>query len=263
MTGSRIKNRRRGPSSLHLPKLAVAALTSAAAVLVLDAGVPKTPLASDPARLESTALPRLPTTERASDTPLERPSASRRTAAADRVQVPEHASGRFTIVPTLAAARPLSATRTTYRVEVEQGLPFEPESVARIVDDTLGDPRSWASVGHELKRVDGPAEVRILLASPRTTDDLCAPLGTGGRLSCRNKDKVVLNAWRWVNGAQTYEKDLRGYRRYLINHEVGHAFGLPHAACSKAGAPAPVMLQQTKSLDGCRPNPWPATAGRR
>ncbi|GAB2856929.1 hypothetical protein GCM10027026_03490 [Myroides odoratimimus subsp. xuanwuensis] len=69
---------------------------------------------------------------------------------------------------------------------------------------------------------------------------------------------MVLNAWRWVNGATGYENKLKDYRRYLVNHEVGHALGYPHVACPGSGRSAPVMMQQTKGLAGCKPNPWPA-----
>jgi hypothetical protein len=145
----------------------------------------------------------------------------------------------------------------TYRVEVEQGLPFNTADVARLVEATLSDQRGWAT-RHTLVRVDGHADLRIVLATPETADELCAPLDTGGRLSCRNGGDVVLNAWRWQFGAYGYAGDLRAYRRYVVNHETGHALGYPHVGCPGPGRLAPVMLQQTKGLAGCRPNPWPS-----
>ena len=95
------------------------------------------------------------------------------------------------------------------------------------------------------------------MATPATTDRLCAPLNTRGELSCRNGGVVALNAVRWQLGSLAYDGGLRGYRRYVVNHEVGHALGNGHAACPGPGQPAPVMLQQTVRLDGCVPNAWP------
>jgi len=120
---------------------------------------------------------------------------------------------------------------------------------------TLEDPRGWAQApSHRPTRVDASADLRVLLATPQTVDELCAPLETRGRLSCRNGDNVVLNAWRWVNGSSGYD-DIGAYRRYVINHEVGHALGHPHTSCPGAGQLAPVMLQQSKDLDGCTGQP--------
>ena len=43
----------------------------------------------------------------------------------------------------------------------------------------------------------------------------------------------------------------------VVNHETGHWLGRGHAGCPRPGALAPVMMQQSKGLDGCRLNPWP------
>jgi hypothetical protein len=152
-------------------------------------------------------------------------------------------------------------TELTYTVEVEAGLPFQVEATARTVETILEDSRGWAGVtGQQFHRVAADAELRILVASPATTDELCAPLDTAGRVSCRNGDLVVLNARRWAFGVTHYEGRRNAYRIYVVNHEVGHALGRSHVACPAEDAPAPVMLQQTYGLDGCRLNPWPSVA---
>jgi hypothetical protein len=181
-----------------------------------------------------------------------------------KVEVPERASGRFAVAPLVPAApgvgriAPRTAGAERYRVEVERGLPYGAAEFAAAVDATLSDRRSWSGSGsHPLVRVAGDADFRIVLASPATVDRLCAPLKTRGRVSCRNGFDVVINAWRWQRGAESYGSDLAAYRHYVVNHEVGHALGFGHLPCSGPGEPAPVMLQQTVGLQGCLPNPWP------
>ena len=145
-----------------------------------------------------------------------------------------------------------------FTVEVERGLALDGDCVAAAVETVLGDPRSWIHEGNRgWQRVDTAPDLRIIVASPDLTDQLCQPLQTGGIYSCRVGDQVVLNVWRWRTGTPEYAADLDEYRRYLVNHEVGHWLGRGHVSCPGPGEPAPVMMQQTKGLDGCQLNGWP------
>ena len=68
---------------------------------------------------------------------------------------------------------------------------------------------------------------------------------------------VALNSGRWLEGTDSWPGPLDDFRRYAVNHEVGHAIGHGHVSCTGAGQPAPVMMQQSKGLEGCLPNGWP------
>jgi hypothetical protein len=153
-----------------------------------------------------------------------------------------------------------AATRGTglrVAVLVEGALPVAVRSFAGVVQRVLHDPRGWRQAGYAFRLVSSePADMRIVLASPALTDNLCAPLLTLGRYSCAQAGRAVLNFERWRNGAPAYASIAR-YRIYMINHEVGHLLGRGHAYCSTSGSLAPLMVQQTKGVAPCRPNPWP------
>lgn len=183
-------------------------------------------------------------------------SADRLAGLLDRV-VPAGGTGRLVPAPGSAPA-PRRARTVPVRVEVEQGVHVDPAVFATFVTTTLNDPRSWGrdgSVG--FARTAGPAPLQVVLATPGTTDRLCAPLDTNAALSCRSGTRAVVNAVRWANGTPEYASDLTAYRRYVVNHEVGHWLGHEHVPCPARGRPAPVMQQQTLGLDGCARNSWP------
>jgi hypothetical protein len=142
-------------------------------------------------------------------------------------------------------------------------LPVTGRGFADDVHVILTDPRGWQDVdGVAFERLAAAerddADLIVSLASAQLTDELCAPLQTDGEVSCWNGQRAVINATRWLLGTKTYGRDVDGYRRYLVSHEVGHGLGHGHVDCPSPGTPAPVMVQQTFSLDGCTPNPWPA-----
>ncbi len=154
----------------------------------------------------------------------------------------------------------------TYSIEVEAAAGVHPETVAREVDAVLGDDRSWAANGDaRFRRVKpGSAELRIVLATPTTTDRLCLPWRTGGKLSCNKADKlIVFNLNRWNAAVPHWTASLPEYRAYLVNHEVGHSLDFRHVGCPRAGGLAPIMMQQTISLGGCLPNGWPYPSGQK
>jgi len=146
-----------------------------------------------------------------------------------------------------------------FSVAVEEGLDVDPDEVAAFVDETLADRRSWIGDGVTgLERVAEGGTFTLVVASPDTVDRLCRPLNTAGELSCGANGYIALNLLRWETAVEEWPADLTTYRRYLVNHEVGHYLvGPAHPPCPGVGEPAPLMMQQTKGLDGCLPNGWP------
>lgn len=173
---------------------------------------------------------------------------------------------------------------TTYTIEVEDGITFTDgeTAFATAVQATLSHPKSWTGSGRiALRRIDtGTPDLRVTLASQATARRLCGfdiPYDTSCFLRAK-PGHVVLNAARWERGALSFQGDIGQYRRYLVNHEVGHYFNNPHQLCATNGGPAPLMMQQTLTIanneladlvtgiqndiavprDGkiCKPNEW-------
>lgn len=194
------------------------------------------------------------------------PSSSPTPSRAARTLPDYTSTGAYSRMPDKSPVRGSDGQVITYRVEVEQGSGVTSREFAEAVDATLRHPRGWTAGGKwRFRRVaDEQPTLTIRLATPSTVDEGCAAGGadTDGYTSCRVGQQIYINLDRWYVGVP-HIRDLSLYRRYLINHEVGHGLGRGHEECPAEGRRAPVMLQQTLALDGCTPNPWTVTGGGR
>lgn len=224
------------------------------------AGRPTIPVTPPPPR--STAS----TTPTSSASPGTDPSASA-SALPSVLPIPKptlRATGRYTWSSLTVPPVGTQGTLHTYTVAVENSSKLKPNSAAALVAATLNDPRSWTGSGTVRfgllpsvvrEDVDG-VDFVLYLASGKTAARICGSAGAAA-YSCVSGTKVVVNVERWMSGSPTYAKDLEGLRRFLVNNAVGQFLGKKPATCSKAGRPAPVMLQQAAGLGGCIANPWP------
>ncbi|MDF2143973.1 DUF3152 domain-containing protein [Knoellia sp. p5-6-4] len=184
------------------------------------------------------------------------------------IAVPQDGTGKIRVVSVPGPQSTAQGREVRYTVEIEQGLGIDEAEVARTVRTVLLDKRGWqqedgirfVNVSPSEERAGSHVDIRVTLASPGLTDRLCAPLRTLSKVSCWNNGRSVLNLRRWMLGDDSYGEDVERYRIYQVNHEVGHGLGHQHQSCPGQGERAPIMVQQTLGLQGCKPWPYPVGA---
>ena len=154
---------------------------------------------------------------------------------------------------------PKDDTKFNYGIRIEPSLGLDPLCIKNLLFLILNNDLGWTNVAEKSFQLTSAEESDYvyIFASPNKTDELCAPIETNSIYSCRNENNIVLNFFRWQEGAVDFKNDMETYRIYLINHETGHILGWSHVGCPKEGAVAPVMMQQSKGTDGCIPYGWP------
>ena len=154
---------------------------------------------------------------------------------------------------------PKDDTKFNYGIRIEPSLGLDPLCIKNLLFLILNNDLGWTNVAEKSFQLTSAEESDYvyIFASPNKTDELCAPIETNSIYSCRNENNIVLNFFRWQEGAVDFKNDMETYRIYLINHETGHILGWSHVGCPKEGAVAPVMMQQSKGTDGCVPYGWP------
>ncbi len=160
--------------------------------------------------------------------------------------------------PEVAYCVAAEETRIQYQVRTRGAIDTNTETFKTQVAHTLRDSRGWTAANITFDRVANGGDFTLWLASADAVSDFSS--GCSPQYSCRVGSNVIINDTRWQNATPAWNQaggGLRNYRHMVINHEVGHFLGLGHRSCPGAGQAAPIMMQQSIDLDGCRFNPWP------
>lgn len=221
--------------------------------------------APSPAASSTPPSPSPPAPSSATPTPGGTPSAREGDAGEVKGMVHTGLLGTGTWTTSTIAIAPASRQPRVHTlvVKAEGGTGIDANAAAHEVMAVLSDRRGWTGVqGQSFQLVTDPAaaEFTVYLASPGRVQKMC-PLDVQMTWSCSAGTTVLLNTDRWLYRTPSYT-DLAAYRAYMVNHEVGHYIGHGHRPCGGPGKEAPVMMQQSKGLDGCRANPWPLASER-
>lgn len=174
-------------------------------------------------------------------------------------------NGKFAYSTIALASSAKTGEVKNFIVRVETSLKLNANDIAKQVEATLSDDRSWAAGGaFRFNAVTNPAKAdfAVYIVTPGQADGFCAPIATQMTWNCLSGNRIVLNSDRWTLGAPGFVPGasdtvaLANYRAYLINHMVGHWLGHKHETCTSAGSRAPIMLQQDQNLNGCTPSQW-------
>lgn len=124
------------------------------------------------------------------------------------------------------------------------------------------DPRGWSVNGKiAFQEVSSGCNFRVWLSASNQLPSFGEICDT--TWSCTVKPNVIINFDRWRYASDAWNAangSLDNYRSMVINHETGHLLGFGHKYCAGAGQAAPVMQQQSISLQGCTFNPWPLSS---
>jgi hypothetical protein len=207
-------------------------------------------------------------------------------AGLESLVIPVEGPGTFTVTPGLVEA-PGTGPERWVRIEVEDDVPISGDAVAIFVLATLNDDRGWGANGRmTFARTDGAADIVVIFSSPNSMDALCSdphaaapPRGVQTELpavnpspsvlpstspspeptvrTCAEQGLVVVNAYRWAAGLESFGSERQGARQYLINHYVGHILEQVDTLCPGPDQLADVMQDQELDVAPCRPNAWP------
>ncbi|HJQ00481.1 MAG TPA: DUF3152 domain-containing protein [Jatrophihabitans sp.] len=166
----------------------------------------------------------------------------------------------------LAAPTPAAATpRISYTYQV-RGLANRSDltAFAASVAASYADSRGWNLGGSiAFRQVSSGGQFTVWLAAAQRVPGFGSPCDSS--YSCTVGNNVIINETRWLSASPSWTAghgSLTDYRHMVVNHETGHWLGFGHSFCAGPGQLAPVMQQQSISLQGCRPNAWPLASER-
>ncbi|MGA8256294.1 MAG: DUF3152 domain-containing protein [Nocardioides sp.] len=146
----------------------------------------------------------------------------------------------------------------TYSVETRGRITADLDQFRRVAQATYDDARGWRGGGVRFVPVRRGGSFTLVLAEARTVPTFSSQCSA--EYSCRVGRFVIINQTRWLRATRVWRgagQTRADYRHLVVNHETGHWLGRGHVGCPGRGQLAPVMMQQSKGLNGCRANPWP------
>jgi hypothetical protein len=156
-------------------------------------------------------------------------------------------------------ATPKAAKTFTYCIQAKDVDASTIPAFRSKLASTYADPRGWSVNGKIVfQEVNSGCDFRVWLSASNQLPSFGAICDT--IWSCTVKPNVIINFDRWRSASDAWNAangSLDNYRSMVINHETGHLLGFGHKYCGGAGQSAPVMQQQSISLQGCTFNPWP------
>lgn len=164
-------------------------------------------------------------------------------------------SGKFTAAGLNIPAAGSSGKKRSYLVRVETSTRLKAEATGKRVGQVLNDPRSWGGDGSvrfaQVSQVDKAAFTITLAAAPTITKS-CGKPSVG---VCVADQGIWVDAAWWKTGPASFDEPNQ-WQAYLVNHAVGRYLGQAKARCPGSKRLAPVMMDQSGNLKGCRANPW-------
>ncbi|MCW2753888.1 MAG: hypothetical protein JWQ32_1299 [Marmoricola sp.] len=151
----------------------------------------------------------------------------------------------------------------TYSIATRGRITADVATFATLVAQTYANPRGWRAAGFAFRRVARGGDFTVVLANASSVPSFGYPCDE--TWSCRVGRYVVINQTRWLHASPAWNAQhlpLRDYQNMVVDHETGHWLGHGHLTCPGPGRLAPVMMQQSKGLHGCRFNPFPLPSER-
>jgi hypothetical protein len=160
-----------------------------------------------------------------------------------------------------AAAKQAAAAKTplvTYSVITKGAITANVAEFKTQANATLNDAKGWSRMGVAFQEIASGGSFTLALSEASQVPTFSS--GCSAEYSCNAGRYVIINQDRWLGATPSWNQaggSLRDYRHMVVNHETGHWLGHGHESCGGPGQSAPVMQQQSISLQGCTFNPWP------